>query len=66
MVKITQAEQENDEHPGFFIAFFRKSRKLNDDDFSVAPSLEVAMRSIVAHKFADVYQKGKKVRLLVF
>ena len=41
-------------------------RKLNDDDFSVAPSLEVAMRSIVAHKFTDVYQKGKKVRLLVF
>ena len=36
-------------------------RQLNDDDFSVAPSLDVAMRSIVAQKFGDIYKKGKKV-----
>ena len=37
------------------------ARQLNDDDFSVAPSLDVAMRSIVAQKFGDIYKKGKKV-----
>jgi hypothetical protein len=35
---------------------------LDDDDFSVAPSLAVEMRSIVNHTFDDVYQRGKKVR----
>jgi hypothetical protein len=35
---------------------------LDDDDFSVAPSLAVEMRSICETKFDDVYQRGKKVR----
>lgn len=34
---------------------------LDDDDFSVAPSLAVEMRSICETKFDDVYQRGKKV-----
>ena len=38
-----------------------KPRKLDDDDFSVAPSLDVEMRSIVNHTFDDIYQRGKKV-----
>lgn len=36
-------------------------RLLDDDDFSVAPSLDVAMRNIHSHSFDDVYQRGRKV-----
>jgi len=36
-------------------------RKLDDDDFSVAPSLDVEMRSVVNHSFNDIYERGKKV-----
>jgi hypothetical protein len=36
---------------------------LDDDDFSVAPSLAVEMRSVVRHTFDDIYQRGKKVRV---
>lgn len=36
-------------------------RHLDDDDFSVAPSLGVAMRSIVKVSFEDIYIRGKKV-----
>lgn len=35
-----------------------------DDDFSVAPSLQTKMRSIIGHNFDDVYLRGKKVRYL--
>lgn len=34
---------------------------LDDDDFSVAPSLAVEMRSITNHTFDDVYQRGNKL-----
>jgi hypothetical protein len=40
-----------------------KPKKLDDDDFSVAPSLGVAMRSIVAVDFDNIYSRGKKVSL---
>lgn len=36
-------------------------RKLDDDDFSVAPSLNVEMRSVVNHSFNDIYERGKKL-----
>jgi hypothetical protein len=36
-------------------------RKLEDDDFSVAPSLDVEMRSVVSKSFEDVYVRGEKV-----
>jgi hypothetical protein len=39
---------------------------LDDDDFSVAPSLAVEMRSICETKFDDVYQRGKKVSKILF
>jgi hypothetical protein len=39
---------------------------LDDDDFSVAPSLAVEMRSITETTFDDVYQRGKKVRMCVY
>mmetsp|Transcript_44514 Transcript_44514/g.107258 ORF Transcript_44514/g.107258 Transcript_44514/m.107258 type:complete len:1230 (-) Transcript_44514:3643-7332(-) len=34
---------------------------LDDDDFSVAPSLSTAMRSVCGHNFDDVYMRGKKL-----
>mmetsp|Transcript_45125 Transcript_45125/g.109828 ORF Transcript_45125/g.109828 Transcript_45125/m.109828 type:complete len:1253 (-) Transcript_45125:37-3795(-) len=34
---------------------------LDDDDFSVAPSLAVEMRSITNHTFDDVYQRGTQL-----
>lgn len=37
--------------------------KLDDDDFSVAPSLAVAMRSVVKTSFDQIYERGQKVRL---
>jgi hypothetical protein len=38
-----------------------KAVVLDDDDFSVAPSLAVEMRSITNHTFDDVYQRGQKL-----
>jgi hypothetical protein len=40
-------------------------RHLDDDDFSVAPSLDVAMRNVVAHKFDQVYKRGRKVCIIL-
>ena len=37
-------------------------RKLDDDDFSVAPSLDVEVRSITKTTFDDIYARGKQVR----
>ncbi|KAL3945402.1 MAG: hypothetical protein SGBAC_000535 [Bacillariaceae sp.] len=34
---------------------------LDDDDFTVAPSLDTAMRSVSGHQFEDVYLRGKKL-----
>ena len=36
-------------------------RELDDDDFSVAPSLAVAMRSVVRTSFDEIYERGPKV-----
>jgi len=36
-------------------------RKLDDDDFSVAPSLDVEMRSVVNKSFEDVYVRDQKL-----
>jgi hypothetical protein len=36
-------------------------RRLDDDDFSVAPSLDVEMRSVVNKSFEEVYVRDKKV-----
>jgi hypothetical protein len=49
-----QQQEEND-------SYRSNPRKLEDDDFSVAPSLDVEMRSITKHTFDDVYQRGRKV-----
>ena len=37
-------------------------RQLDEDDFSVAPSLDVEVRSITKTTFDDIYIRGKKVR----
>lgn len=37
-------------------------RRLDDDDFSVAPSLDLEMRSVSTKTFDDVYIRGKQVR----
>jgi hypothetical protein len=36
-------------------------QKLDDGDFSVAPSLATAMRSVVLTSFDQIYERGKKV-----
>jgi hypothetical protein len=53
-----QQQEENDSHRS-------NARKLDDDDFSVAPSLDVEMRSITKHTFDDVYQRGRKVSYFI-
>jgi hypothetical protein len=35
---------------------------LDDDDFSVAPSMDQDVKSVVTACFDDVYQRGRKVR----
>ena len=43
---------------------YRKSGRnyLDDDDFSVAPSMDQDVKSVVSVSFDDVYQRGRKVR----
>jgi len=36
-------------------------RKLDEDDFSVAPSLALAMRSVVKTSFDQIYERGQKL-----
>ena len=42
----------------------RKSMRnvcMDDDDFSVAPSMEQDVKSVVSVSFDDVYKRGRKV-----
>jgi hypothetical protein len=46
----------------------RKSMRnncLDDDDFSVAPSMQQDVKSVVSVSFDDVYKRGRKVRITV-
>lgn len=45
---------------------YRKGRHqyLDDDEFSVAPSMDQDVKSVVSVCFDDVYQRGRKVRIL--
>lgn len=46
----------------------RKSMRnayLDDDDFSVAPSMDQDVKSVVSVSFDDVYKRGRKVSLLL-
>jgi hypothetical protein len=38
-----------------------KNNYLDDDDFSVAPSMDQGVKSVVAATFDDVYARGRKV-----
>jgi serine/threonine protein kinase len=42
------------------------SRHVDDDDFSVAPSMDQDVKSVVSVSFDDVYQRGRKLGLGAF
>jgi calcium/calmodulin-dependent protein kinase I len=44
----------------------RKPRYVDDDDFSVAPSMDQDVKSVVSVSFDDVYQRGRKLGLGAF
>eukprot|EP00980_Cylindrotheca_fusiformis_P001370 scaffold344_cov130-Cylindrotheca_fusiformis.AAC.1 len=44
----------------------RKQRYVDDDDFSVAPSMDQDVKSVVSVSFDDVYQRGRKLGLGAF
>lgn len=39
----------------------RKPRHVDDDDFSVAPSMDQDVKSVISVSFDDVYQRGRKL-----
>lgn len=44
----------------------RQQRYYDDDDFSVAPSMDQDVKSVVSVSFDDVYQRGRKLGLGAF
>lgn len=44
----------------------RRQQRYDDDDFSVAPSMDQDVKSVVSVSFDDVYQRGRKLGLGAF
>lgn len=64
---LYQQQQQNNHSTSSGRRSVRKSSRstvLDDDDFSVAPSMDQDVKSVVSVGFDDVYKRGRKVRLL--